>query len=162
MSSGSEHLRLSRAVCSLIAGGCFAVSACGAIGQDQPAVSAVAALETSTVQTPVGPVPGPAQPAPEPHNPYRGRRGAMAEGREMFVRFNCSGCHGGRAGGGMGPSLRDVDWIYGRTDLQVFSSIAEGRAHGMPAWGARLTEDQVWKLVTYVESLRTPEEPDAP
>ena len=55
---------------------------------------------------------------------------AIAEGRQLFVQMNCSGCHGGRAGGGMGPSLRDVDWIYGDTDAQIFDSIAEGRAHG--------------------------------
>ena len=81
----------------------------------------------------------------------------MAEGRQLFVRFNCSGCHGGRAGGGMGPSLRDVDWLYGNRDAQMFSSIAEGRAHGMPSWQPRLTADQIWKLVTYIKSLRTRE-----
>jgi cytochrome c oxidase cbb3-type subunit 3 len=86
----------------------------------------------------------------------------MVEGRQLFVRFNCSGCHGGRAGGGMGPSLRDVDWIYGQEDARVYSSIAEGRAHGMPAWQPRLTSDQIWKLVTYIQSLRTRNEPNPP
>jgi cytochrome c oxidase cbb3-type subunit 3 len=62
----------------------------------------------------------------------------------------------------MAPSLRDVDWLYGATDAQIFSSIAEGRAHGMPAWGSKLTDDQVWKLVAYVHSLRTPDEPHPP
>lgn len=137
------------------------VVACGRAPQATAASSAVA-INTPTVQAAVGPVPGPATVVSSRPNPYQGDRGAMAEGRELFVRFNCSGCHGGRAGGGMGPSLRDVDWIYGQRDVQVFSSIAEGRAHGMPAWGATLTEDQVWKLVTYVESLRTPDEPHPP
>jgi cytochrome c oxidase cbb3-type subunit 3 len=86
----------------------------------------------------------------------------MAEGRTLFVRMIGSGCHGGRAGGGMGPSLRDVDWIYGSTDAQVFSTIAEGRANGMPAWGTMLNEDQIWKIVAYVKSLRTPQEPNPP
>jgi cytochrome c oxidase cbb3-type subunit 3 len=86
----------------------------------------------------------------------------MGEGRQLFVRFNCSGCHGGRAGGGMGPSLRDVIWLYGNSDAQLFSSIAEGRAHGMPSWHTRLTADQIWKLVTYIKSLRTRDEPQAP
>ena len=84
------------------------------------------------------------------------------KGRQLFVRFNCSGCHGGRAGGGMGPSLRDVDWLYGNRDAQLFSSIAEGRAHGMPSWQTALTPDQIWKLVTYIKSLRTRNEPQAP
>ena len=64
----------------------------------------------------------------------------MSEGRELFVRMNCSGCHGGRAGGGMGPSLRDEDWLYGNTDQQIFSTILEGRAHGMPSWGTEADE----------------------
>ena len=129
---------------------------------EAPAPSYAPAIHAAAAQTAVGPVPGPADTATGPRNPYQGVRGAIAEGRDLFVRFNCSGCHGGRAGGGMGPSLRDVDWIYGRTDAQIFSSIAQGRAHGMPAWGVMVTEDQIWKLVTYVESLRTPDEPHPP
>jgi cytochrome c oxidase cbb3-type subunit 3 len=112
--------------------------------------------------TPVGPVPGPDRNPPRPQNPYTADRAAMAEGRRLFVRFNCSGCHGGRAGGGMGPSLRDVDWRYGNTDAQIFSTINEGRDQGMPAWGTKLTEDQIWKLVAYIKSLRTPAEPNPP
>jgi cytochrome c oxidase cbb3-type subunit III len=114
------------------------------------------------VPTPVGPVPGPIQNPPRRPNPYARNVAAMTEGRTLFVRMNCSGCHGGRAGGGMGPSLRDPDWIYGSTDAQIFDSIAEGRAHGMPAWGTELPEDQVWKLVAYIKSLRTPDEPNPP
>jgi len=114
------------------------------------------------VRTPVGPVPGPVENPARPANPYESTAGAAAEGRELFIRMNCSGCHGGRAGGGMGPSLRDIDWIYGKTPAQIFSSVAEGRAHGMPAWGMQLPDDQIWKLVTYIDSLRTPMEPDPP
>ena len=109
----------------------------------------------------VGPIAGPATPR-QPGNPYAKDRTATGEGRQLFVRFNCSGCHGGRAGGGMGPSLRDVDWIYGSSDAQIFSSIVEGRARGMPAWQTRLSSDQTWKLVSYIKSLRSRNEPQAP
>ena len=112
--------------------------------------------------TAVGPLPGPDPPATGGANPYTENRTAMGEGRQLFVRFNCSGCHGGRGGGGMAPSLRDVDWLYGANDAQVFSSIVEGRAHGMPSWQLTLTPDQTWKLVTYIKSLRTANEPQAP
>ena len=114
------------------------------------------------VRTPVGPVPGPPQNPQRMENPYRNNVAAMTEGRELFVRMNCSGCHGGRAGGGMGPSLRDVDWLYGASDAQIFSSIAEGRAHGMPSWASKINEDQIWKLVAYIKSMRTPDEPHPP
>ena len=121
-----------------------------------------AAAAPPAIRTPVGPVPGPANNPVRRRNPFEQDLGAIQDGRTLFVRMNCSGCHGGHAGGGMGPSLRDVDWMYGSTDAQIFSSIAEGRAHGMPAWGVMLPEDQVWKLVAYVKSLRTPFEAQPP
>jgi len=62
----------------------------------------------------------------------------------------------------MGPSLRDESWIYGNSDSSTFGSIAEGRAHGMPAWGVKLPEEQIWKLVVYIHSFRTPDEPEPP
>lgn len=128
----------------------------GAPGDVPPAAA------SNVMVTAVGPVPGPTHTIDRPQNPFTDDRGAIAEGRVLFNRFNCSGCHGDHAGGGMGPSLRDVDWIYGATPAQVFSSIAEGRAHGMPAWGTRLSDEQIWKIVAYVKSLRTPLEPEAP
>jgi mono/diheme cytochrome c family protein len=48
------------------------------------------------------------------------------------------------------------------TTAQLFSSIAEGRAHGMPSWQPLLTADQIWKLTTYIKALRTANEPQAP
>ena len=96
------------------------------------------------------------------HNPYAGDAGAANEGRQLFVQYNCSGCHGGRAGGGMGPSLRDSLWAYGSSDAQLLGTITEGRPAGMPAWGGRIPTDQMWKIVTYIRTLGTPQEPDAP
>ena len=95
-------------------------------------------------------------------NPYAGNAAAAATGRQLFVGFNCAGCHSSYAGGGMGPSLRDSLWIYGSSDAQIFSTIAEGRAYGMPAWGGRLTDDLIWKLVTYIHTLGTSAEPEKP
>lgn len=122
-----------------------------------------AAGGTVAVGTPVGPIPGPGiEPSASP-NPFDDDdRVAIAEGRKLFLRYNCAGCHGDHAGGGMGPSLRDEDWIYGDSDAHIFDSIAEGRAHGMPAWGIKLPEQQVWKLVAYIRSMRTDREPEAP
>ena len=115
------------------------------------------------IRTPIGPVPGGGgDNVVRIANPFAGDRGAIGEGRRLFSGFNCAGCHGDHAGGGMGPSLRDEDWIYGSTDAQIFSSITEGRAHGMPAWESKLTEDQTWRLVAYIKSLRTRNEPEPP
>ena len=118
---------------------------------------------TPGVETPVGPVPGPGVAAHSNPNPYSSTDPiAVVDGRRWFKFYNCGGCHGSHGGGGMGPSLRDVNWLYGDTDPQIFDSIAEGRGHGMPAWGTKLPEDHVWKLVAYVRSLRTAREPEKP
>jgi cytochrome c oxidase cbb3-type subunit 3 len=112
--------------------------------------------------TAVGPTPGPGPDISGPANPFAGDRGAFGAGRRLFRQFNCSGCHGEHGGGGMGPSLRDVDWIYGSEDAQIFSSIAEGRADGMPSWQTLLDANQVWRLVAYIKVMRTRNEPEPP
>jgi cytochrome c oxidase cbb3-type subunit 3 len=114
------------------------------------------------ISTAVGPIPGPQASRADVANPYRGDAVAMQEGRNLFERYNCLGCHGDHGGGGMGPSLRDPAWRFGNAGAQVFSSIAEGRGQGMPAWGTKIPERQIWQLVAYIQSLRTPDEPSPP
>jgi cytochrome c oxidase cbb3-type subunit III len=125
--------------------------------------TSAAASGNTTVQNPVGPVPGIT--ATNVHfstNPFTNDPVALADGRRLFDWYNCSGCHGGRAGGGMGPSLRDPVWMYGNRDDQIFDSIARGRSKGMPAWGTKIPDQQIWELVTYIKSMGTPQEPDPP
>jgi cytochrome c oxidase cbb3-type subunit 3 len=114
------------------------------------------------VEIPVGPIPGPGRAPAVPTNPYSANNVALSEGRQLFVRYNCYGCHGGHGGGGMGPSLRDPAWIYGDSDALVFDSIAQGRAHGMPAWGTKIPQDQIWKLTAYIKSMGSSSEPQPP
>lgn len=132
-------------------------------GCTQQPTSAAPLGAPPAIGVPVGPIPGPGKEAAFlPTNPYAGNAVARVEGRRLFVWYNCYGCHGGHAGGGMGPSLRDPIWLYGSDDAHIFASIAQGRAHGMPAWGTKIPSEQIWKLVAYIKSLRTPEEPDPP
>ena len=114
------------------------------------------------IQGNVGPIPGGVEVTSSHLNPYATDAVALQDGRRLFDWYNCSGCHGGHAGGGMGPSLRDEVWTYGNQDSQIFDSIAQGRSKGMPAWGTKIPEDQIWQLVAYIKSMRTPEEPDPP
>jgi cytochrome c oxidase cbb3-type subunit 3 len=147
---------------ALVIGGTVAIAALGLTGCGRPAGVAASTASVPAIRTPVGPVPGASVNPPRFTNPLGTDPVAMEDGRRLFVHMNCSGCHGGHAGGGMGPSLRDVDWMYGDSDAQIFSSIAEGRAHGMPAWGTKLPDDQLWRLVAYIRAMRTPDEPDPP
>jgi cytochrome c oxidase cbb3-type subunit 3 len=124
--------------------------------------SPVASGAPPVIPATVGPVPG-GLPQPQgPANPLAGDPVALQDGRRLFLWFNCVGCHGGHGGGGMGPTLRHPNFLFGHTDAQIFDSIAEGRSEGMPAWGTRIPEQQIWELVAYIQSMRTPQEPDPP
>jgi cytochrome c oxidase cbb3-type subunit 3 len=83
---------------------------------------------------------------------YDNNAPALAEGQFLYSRMNCVGCHA-HGGGSMGPALMDSKWRYGGRLDQIAASIAEGRPNGMPAWRAKLTDDQIWKLAAYVRSL---------
>ncbi|HET7457188.1 MAG TPA: c-type cytochrome [Gemmatimonadaceae bacterium] len=86
-------------------------------------------------------------------NPYEGNARARATGAQLFVAYNCIDCHGADGSGAMGPSLADGRWHFGGAPAEVFESIYQGRPDGMPSWGGRIADDQIWMLVTYVRSL---------
>ncbi|MDQ2643452.1 MAG: cytochrome c [Myxococcota bacterium] len=95
-------------------------------------------------------------PAPAPSAPTLAIRESnawsVAEGKRLFSWYNCVGCHS-NGGGGMGPALMDAAWLYGSEPEAVYSSIAHGRPRGMPAFGSRVPEQELWQLVAYVRSL---------
>jgi len=94
-----------------------------------------------------------AQASPDPRAKlYDNNANAIARGQQLYLQMNCVGCHA-HGGGGMGPALMDDEWRYGSRIDQVATSIAQGRPNGMPAWRAKLTEDQIWDLAAYVRSL---------
>ena len=86
-------------------------------------------------------------------NPYEGDKRAMAVGGQLFVGYNCLDCHGAEGSGAMGPSFQDGRWHFGGSPGEVFESIYQGRPDGMPAWGGRISNDQIWMLTAYVRSL---------
>ena len=83
---------------------------------------------------------------------YQRNAFALATGKRLFTWYNCNGCHAA-GGGGSGPALMDDVWIYGAEPLAIYQTIAFGRPNGMPAFGKRVPEDQLWQLVAYVRSL---------
>jgi cytochrome c oxidase cbb3-type subunit 3 len=92
-------------------------------------------------------------------SPYEENAWGMGEGKRLFQSYNCSGCHA-MGGGGIGPPLMDDKWIYGYTGEQIYSTIVQGRPNGMPAFGGRIPDDQIWQIVAYVQALsgQTPQD----
>jgi cytochrome c oxidase cbb3-type subunit 3 len=86
-------------------------------------------------------------------NPYEGDKAAISTGGKLFVAYNCLDCHGADGSGAMGPSFQDGRWHFGGAPGEVFESIYQGRPDGMPAWGGRISNDQIWMLTAYVRSL---------
>jgi len=107
------------------------------------------------VPGPAGALPDsiPTGPAAEDRtSPYEENAYAISEGKRLYSWMNCIGCHG-EGGGAIGPALMDQTWIYGGSPANIYATIVEGRPNGMPSFGGRLTDDDVWKLVAYVRSM---------
>jgi cytochrome c oxidase cbb3-type subunit III len=86
---------------------------------------------------------------------YYDNADAVNTGRRLFGEYNCSGCHS-NGGGGMGPSLMDDEWIYGGRLEQIHQTLVEGRPNGMPSWGGKVPDQQLWQLAAYVRSMSLP------
>jgi mono/diheme cytochrome c family protein len=70
---------------------------------------------------------------PKKLNPFTGNPEAITEGRALYLRVGCSGCHGVGGGGGMGPALLDDEWTFGSDDEILFKLIKGAHQGGDPA-----------------------------
>jgi mono/diheme cytochrome c family protein len=87
-------------------------------------------------------------------NPFAGQPDAAKEGRQIFLQTGCYNCHGLEAkGGGIAPDL-----TASKLDpQQMFRTIHDGRPGTlMPSWGKELDSDEIWKVITYLRSVRSP------
>jgi cytochrome c oxidase cbb3-type subunit III len=94
---------------------------------------------------------GGSSPAPD-ISKYESSAYAVGEGKRLYSAYNCMGCHA-QGGGAIGPALMDSVWIYGSQPQQIYSDIVQGRPNGMPSFGGKLPDYQVWELVAYVRSM---------
>jgi cytochrome c(L) len=88
-------------------------------------------------------------------NKYTGNPEAIKEGRAIFLKYGCSGCHGVGGGGGMGPPLLDDVWKFGSDDETLYKLI-KGQIPNqtMPkVMGEQMTDDEVWKAIAYIRSI---------
>jgi cytochrome c oxidase cbb3-type subunit III len=94
-------------------------------------------------------------------SPDEGNAYAISQGQKLFMWYNCAGCHGVHGGGAIGPPLMSNKLIYGSEPENIYDTIMKGRPRGMPSWGGRIPESQIWQLVAYVRSLSGSEPPNA-
>ena len=96
-------------------------------------------------------------------NPLAADAKALTTGKAVF-KDKCAKCHG-QAGLGDGPDadpdhrehqdLTNPKWADRNPDGVVFYKVANGRRRPkMPAFKEELTEQQIWSVVAYVQTLR--------
>ena len=79
-------------------------------------------------------------------DPFLGQPDAIAEGDDLY-HSKCIGCHGLK--GGRGPNL----FATKLTDDQFLEVVINGRQGTlMPAWGFRLSPDDVWKIHAFLRA----------
>lgn len=77
---------------------------------------------------------------------------AIAAGAEIFAT-NCAACHMPDLSGGVGPNLKDDEWIHGGTLEEIQKTITDGVPEkGMIAWGNMLGPVKVAQVTAYVHA----------
>jgi mono/diheme cytochrome c family protein len=72
---------------------------------------------------------------------------------ERVYQENCARCHGKAGGGGAGPKLADGRVVDDFPDPEAQAVvIREGRG-SMPAWNAKLTEEEIAAVVRYTREV---------
>ena len=91
-------------------------------------------------------------------NLYAGDETAAAEGKKLYLKY-CKACHLKDGKGRIGPSLRDDKWKYDRTGTEKgrFEIIYAGGAGAMQAFGKRIDQDQILKIMAFTDTFRTAE-----
>jgi cytochrome c oxidase cbb3-type subunit III len=98
-------------------------------------------------------VPGGATPEIGVKSPAEGNAYSINEGQRLFSWYNCAGCHGPNGGGAIGPPLTSKKLTYGSEPENIYDTISRGRPKGMPSWGSRVPQGEIWELVAYIRSL---------
>jgi cytochrome c-550 PedF len=93
-------------------------------------------------------------------NPYRGNKDAIAIGSSAYNQ-NCARCHGlGAVSGGIAPDLRLLP--LGKEGDEYFAEkvrkgVVRNGVTYMPPFASVFSEEAIWALRTYVESVHTDE-----
>lgn len=76
----------------------------------------------------------------------------ISDGRQKFIQ-TCAYCHGVRGEAGKTrPFTTRKNW----NPQVIHDTIANGRVNGpnvMPSWGGSISDEMIWKIVSYIKSL---------
>jgi mono/diheme cytochrome c family protein len=140
------------------------------LGFGTPLPTDVALTPSGLNGTPVGS--GVLGPVPTPYaglvNPFSVQNQIQVEWGRAVYSSNCMQCHGprgdgtGPAGIGLNPPPADFTKLadrFARTPDRQFWIVSEGfPGSSMPAWKARLSEEQRWQVITYESTLAASKE----
>jgi cytochrome c oxidase cbb3-type subunit 3 len=76
----------------------------------------------------------------------------LSAGAGIFAA-NCVACHKTKGEGEIGPNLTDNTWIYGYDIKDVFKTVKNGTANGMPEHSSKFNPVQIQQVASYVLSL---------
>jgi mono/diheme cytochrome c family protein len=98
-------------------------------------------------------------------NPLSADARVISQGGALY-RADCAACHGNTGGGngpaavGMSPPPANLRWLMRRpiaSDSYLMWALSEGGATlgtAMPAFKDALSENERWKIIRYLETLR--------
>jgi cytochrome c oxidase cbb3-type subunit 3 len=99
--------------------------------------------------------------ATEPQTASISPDSAMRYCKEVFQK-NCSGCHGEKGQGTVGPNLTDKFWIHGGGTKNVAGTIKEGvSGKGMIGWDAVFSAEELHRIAECVMMLQGTDPPKA-
>ncbi len=91
---------------------------------------------------------------PQTVNPFAGDASAAAEGSNLYNQ-TCQSCHGAAGeGSDRGSALASGTFAHGNTDGDLFRSIRNGIPGTQMAGFPGLSDDDIWRLVTYLRRLQ--------
>lgn len=84
------------------------------------------------------------------------RGGAPNAAGAATFELHCKTCHGADGTGDQAqgaPNLTDAIWLYGDSRAELIAQVSYARNGVMPAWGQRLSEEDVRAAAIYVHAL---------
>jgi mono/diheme cytochrome c family protein len=115
-------------------------------------------LVAALLQSPAAPKKGGNPEAAKIKNPAAGAPESVAAGKRIYTRM-CSRCHGadgkgdGSAASAPVPDLTDDTLDYGGSDGEIFAVIHDGVSTDMDGYAARLSDADIWNVVSFVRSV---------